>query len=183
MPSVTHEALTCSAWQLACAVGASAILCGACSKETQPPPDADQAQPAAQVVSPQAKVHELGETARSPHFELSVKNAKTCSVEPHFQPPTGVRKLGIELEITGLSDTQVPVNPFYAMLEAEDGKRFEATLAGCTPVLQATRVNSGQQASGWVTFDVPDDLRAAQLSYSPVMIGADRPTVVFSLDL
>jgi hypothetical protein len=160
------------------------LLCGtACDKQTQGPSQEQPSQPSARIVADHTKVHELGETARGPHFELSVKNVKTCSVEPHFQPPAGVRKLGVELEIAGLSDTQVPVNPFYAIVQAEDGTRFEATLAGCTPVLEATRVTAGQHASGWVTFDVPDEMRAAELSYSPVMIGAKRSAVIFSLEL
>lgn len=139
--------------------------------------------PPAQVLTTQER-YALGETAATPHFTLKLSQLKPCSVEPHFSPPRGVRKLGLLLELSGSSSVEVPVNPFYALLHNSDGDRFEATLIGCTPQLRAGRLSKGQSASGWVTFDIPDDdASPLRFSYSPVMIGAGRQEVSFQLDV
>jgi hypothetical protein len=122
-----------------------------------------------------------GESATTPHFTLEVLRTKRCSVEPHFQPPPGVEKLGVELTVSGLSQVQVPVNPFYATLRAEGGARFEATLLGCTPQLEARRVTAGQSVTGWITFDVPEGAEALEFVYSPALIGAPNDPVTFTL--
>jgi hypothetical protein len=126
--------------------------------------------------------HELGETAHSPHFNLRVESTKRCIVEPHFKPPAGVEKLGVLVHITGNSEAQVPVNPFYALLINGQGERFEATLLGCKPQLVAQQVTRGQEASGWVTFDVPEASQGLRFVYAPVVIGAERKELTFHLE-
>lgn len=127
-------------------------------------------------------VFEPGQTAETAHFSMLVHGTKRCDVEPHFQPPAGIQKFGVEVTITGLSALEVPVNPFYALLTDEKGERYEATLVGCTPQLKAQRVARGRSARGWATFQVPEASRGLKFSYSPTVIGAKRQDVLFALD-
>lgn len=157
-------------------VALAALIAGC---EQKAAPETDPGAPAQMLGLP--RKHALGETARTPHFSLQVHNTKSCSVEPHFEPPPGVRKLGVEVTVQGHSRVQVPVNPFYATLRAPGGDRFEATLLGCTPQLEARRVTAGQKVTGWVTFDVPEAAEELELIYRPALIGVGPEEVTFQL--
>jgi hypothetical protein len=134
------------------------------------------------VVGAGPVVHQPGQLASNSFFELSVHGVKTCSVEPHLQPPAGVKRLGVEVTITARSDVQVPANPFYALVLTPQGNRFEATLAGCQPVLTATRLGNGDSARGWISFDLPESLSQARFSYAPALLGAGKPELVFAIE-
>ncbi len=155
---------------------ASQGLTGCQGKDEPPQPSA------AQVVGGDIRVHELGEKASNGVFALSVLGLKTCGVEAHFQPPPGIRKLGVEVEISAVSEAEVPVNPFYGLVVDDEGDRFEPTLAGCQPVLEARRIAKGQSARGWISFDVPEDLHDARFRYAPVVIGSGTKQLEFALN-
>jgi hypothetical protein len=142
-----------------------------CSK----PSDTGSSSAPAVVVSNTGRPLALGERGDNGVFQLRVLRTKTCSVEPHFQPPAGVRKLGVEVELAAVTDAQVPANPFYAQVSDERGQRYEPTLAGCTPPLEAARLDKDEKVSGWITFDVPETLGNARFSYAPVVIGVGKP--------
>lgn len=135
----------------------------------------------AAVVGGEQAVHPLGATGSARDYTLKVLGVQDCQVEPHFAPPAGVRKLGVEVELAGVSVREVPVNPFYARIVAPSGERYEATLAGCRPGLRAGRVHEGQRLRGWLTFDVPIGIDRLQLSYEPVVLGVGREELRFDL--
>jgi Domain of unknown function (DUF4352) len=147
---------------------------------TQGTPEPSSAIPATVVGG--LTVHEVGQTATTAFYSMRVLHVTTCTVEPHLQPPAGVRRLGVEVAIEATTETKVPVNPFYALISDRNGERFEATLAGCAPVLAAAQISQGESARGWISFDVPQEMLGARLSYAPAVIGAGRPEVVFALD-
>ncbi len=155
-----------------------ALTAVACSKPAEPERSATSP---ATVVSGSQRPIAIGELGDNGIFQLKVLRTKTCSVDPPFQPPAGVRKLGVEIELTALSDAQVPANPFYALITDPRGQRYEATLAGCTPVLEAARLDKGSKTDGWVTFDVPETLGNARFSYAPVVIGVGKPEITADL--
>jgi hypothetical protein len=126
-------------------------------------------------------VHELGATASARDYTLRVLNVQDCRVAPHFAPPAGLKKLGVEVEIGGASQREVPVNPFYASLADASGERYEATLSGCSPALPAGRVVDGQSRRGWLSFDVPVSVGRLELSYEPMVLGVGREQLRFDL--
>jgi Domain of unknown function (DUF4352) len=119
---------------------------------------------------------------RNGSFELVALNTKTCTVAAPLRPAPGLEKLGVEVKITGLTEREVPVNPFYAELRDETGQRFESSLAGCGPTLPVRRVQRGETASGWLTFDVPQGVRNLQLRYAPIVVGLGRVPSIQRLD-
>jgi hypothetical protein len=156
------------------------VLLSACEQHHEDPPNLLQGQPT--IVGTAAQVYELGATAHARDYSLRVLNVQECHVAPHFAPPPGLKKLGIEVEIGGSSAREVPVNPFYAVVVASSGERYEATLAGCSPALPAGRVVEKQTQRGWLTFDVPVSVGRLELSYEPVVLGVGREQVRFDLD-
>lgn len=165
------------AWmRLALAVAAGVA---ACREERPDPPDLLGA--GAPILGASERVHELGVTASARDYTLRVLNVDACRVAPHFAPPPGVEKLGVEVEIAGVSQSEVPVNPFYASVIATSGERYEATLSGCSPALPAGRVSEGQTQRGWLTFDVPSSVGRLELSYEPVVLGVGREQLRFDL--
>ena len=163
------------------AITLMAVAAVTCSCERQS--DTQTRVQGAKVVGLEDKVYEIGETAGSRHFSLTVKNLRVCAPEPHLQPPAGVTTLGVQVEIIGNSALEVPANVFYAHLITETGTRFESTLAGCKPVLSARRLGQGDSARGWISFHVPDKYRRFEFLYQPVVIGATRQQTKFRLEL
>lgn len=157
------------------------LTCVALAMGCSKPSEGGTSPAPAVVVSNTSRPLALGERGDNGVFQLRVLRTKTCSVEPHFQPPAGVRKLGVEIELGAISEAQVPANPFYALLSDERGQRYEPTLAGCTPALEAARLEKGGELTGWITFDVPETLGNARFSYAPVVIGVGKPEL--SVDL
>jgi hypothetical protein len=149
----------------------------ACEKSK---PEESQAGGAA-LVGAEQSVYPLGSLGSARDYSLKVLAVQDCQVEPHFAPPTGVRKLGVEVEVSGLSTRDVPVNPFYARVVAPSGERYESTLAGCRPALRAGRVHDGERVRGWLTFDVPVGIDRLELSYEPVVLGVGREELRFDL--
>jgi Domain of unknown function (DUF4352) len=137
----------------------------------------DQSGPTPAVLSATLAPVRFGEEAKTPHFRVRALNWKPCAVEAHLAPPPGVRKVSVEIELTASGQAEVPSNPFYAQLADRDGRMFESTLAGCPPLLEATRLSSGQSARGWITFDIPEGTVPHSLVYQPAVIGVSPPKV------
>jgi hypothetical protein len=132
--------------------------------------------------APSAPVHGTKQFALQEDYKMRVKQVKECRVETYFRPREGNLKLGVEVEIEGLSDHEVPVNPFHALLRDSEGREYSPTLAGCTPDLRSLRLNKGESASGVVTFEVPRDAHRLTLTYSPFIVGRAKQELVFGLD-
>ena len=99
---------------------------------------------------------------------------------PH-KPKKGNIKLGVEMQIEGTADKDVPVNPFYAKVTDADGYSYTSTFGGCDPELKSVRVNKGEKARGWVTFEVPDKAKDLKLTYNPCIISTVKQEVKFDL--
>lgn len=154
----------------------------ACNRSGDGGNPAQSEQAAAELVGAGPAIHEVGQTANTAFYSLRVLHVTTCSVEPHLQPPAGVRRLGVEVLIEAKGESKVPVNPFYALVSDRNGERYEATLAGCTPVLEAAQISKGESARGWISFDVPEGMAGARLSYAPAILGGSKPEVLFTLE-
>ena len=112
---------------------------------------------------------------------MSVESVKDCVLGAPFAPKNGFVKVGVEVELTGTSATEVPVNPFYATLRADSGDTYAATLAGCVPGLLSIRLTTGHKARGFITFEVPKTARQLELKYAPLVIGPGVEELRFSM--
>lgn len=124
----------------------------------------------------------IGQFAETSYFRMRVHEQGPCLVEDYLKPAKGLRRLGVEVTLEATGAQGVPANPFYATLETREGNRFESTLAGCRPVLEAEQLQPGQSTRGWLSFDVPESEVPAQLRYEPLVLGAGRQTVLLSLE-
>lgn len=137
----------------------------------------DDSSPTPAVLSAGLAPVRFGEEAKTPYFRARVVNWKPCAIEAHLQPPPGIRKVAVEIELTATGPLEVPSNPFYALLSDKDGRLFESTLAGCPPLLEAARLRAGQSARGWISFDIPEGSVPQALVYQPAVIGVTAPKV------
>jgi hypothetical protein len=164
----------------------SAVAWTACRREPEPTPGTlvDQRSPGAgQVMGvPGGEPSGPGEMATARHYTMAFSLVKPCTVSELFRPPHGTLKLGVKVRITGTSELEVPVNPFYATAETADGASYPSTLAGCDPVLPPVRVALGKSAEGWITFDVPTDHKPLMMVYAPTLIGAGVEELRFRLE-
>jgi hypothetical protein len=120
-------------------------------------------------------------TASLPHFSMSLGQVRACAVEPYLVPKPGNIVLGIEVSVEGKGPVDVPVNALYAKLEDKNGEQYAATLAGCTPELQSTRVRNGDQAKGIISFVVPEGNGGWKFRYRPAIIGFPEEEARFDL--
>jgi hypothetical protein len=132
-------------------------------------------------LGPGPEQHAVGSQARARDYAVTVHGAAPCDVEPHLRPKAGTIKLGVEIEVEGLSEREVPANALYAALHDSENEKYSATLAGCAPVLRASRVNAGKRARGLVTFDVPEGVRGLVMTYEPFIVGSATQKLEFSL--
>ena len=181
MRTTTTAVLTCGALVLG--------LAPACDKSEQA---ADAAAPAgSQSAAPSSLVlaapqdgkrfRAVGETARARDYTLVVKNVKECTVEEYFKAKKGNLKLGVQVLIQGTGDREVPVNPFYAKLTDSEGYPYNSTFGGCSPELQAVRIKKGDQAQGWITFELSQKATGLKLEFAPFVLGTGKQTVRFDL--
>ena len=172
---------------LACGSCLSSGLAACDKKSLDPAPAAAPARPSALVAEPGPamlpanSVHKLGETAQAPDFKVTLENVKECKVKYYFQPKKGNVKLGAEVVIEGTAERQIPVNPFYAKVTDADGDSYASTFAGCEPELKSSQVSKGQDARGWISFELPERASGLKLSYAPFVIGRGKQEVTFDL--
>lgn len=112
---------------------------------------------------------------------MTVHGVGPCTVEPHFRPKAGTIKFGVDVEITSSSQREVPANPLYARLVDSEKETYSATLAGCAPVLTATRLHAGEHARGTITFDVPETAHGLVMTYAPFIVGSGTQQLEFAL--
>lgn len=136
----------------------------------------------AAIVSSAPPPARFGEKSTTPYFDIQVLNSKPCAVETHFATVPGLRKVAVEIELRALGASEIPANPFYALLRDRDGRLYESTLAGCPPLLPATRLVNGQSARGWVTFDIPEGVAPHSLVYQPAVLGVAPPRAELLLE-
>jgi hypothetical protein len=144
-------------------------------------PSPDPTVPA--VVGKDSRTVPAAALATLPHFTMSLGQIKPCAVEPYLNPTSGQIVLGIEVTLVGTSSVEVPVNSLYAKLEGDGGESYEATLAGCAPALQSTRVRNGDRVHGVISFVVPDGHSAWKLHYHPAVIGFPDEEARFDLGM
>ncbi len=173
----------------------TALIAGAllaCKKKTPPTTDPGTGTGAGPTptVTPTApptpsfdssKLYKVGETAKAPDFTMAIENVKECKVPYYFKAKKGNIKLGVEVQIEGSADKDVPVNPFYAKVTDGDGYSYTSTFGGCDPELKSVRVNKGEKAKGWITFEVPQKASNLKLTYNPFIVSTVKQEVKFDL--
>jgi hypothetical protein len=128
----------------------------------------------------------VGERAEAPDYALEVESVRECKPTYHFSKPRPENFwLGIELVVESTSDTRVWASPFHAKLVDAEGVSYRFSMVStrdCDPGLMAGELDKHQRAVGWVIFEVPQDARAFELLYNPMLTGEPQ-LVRFELGL
>jgi hypothetical protein len=83
--------------------------------------------------------------------------------------------------ITGTADKQVPVNPFYGKLTDAQGDTYTSTFAGCEPELKSRQLARGDEARGFISFEIPEKASGLKFTYAPFIIGGGKQDTTFDL--
>lgn len=137
--------------------------------------------PESPTLAPVAAAHAVGERAEARDYFMTLLRVTSCEVEPHFRPPTGRIKLGLEVLIEARGTREVPTNPFLATLRDAEARDYQADIAGCTPTLRADRLARPDQARGFITFEVPSDTTGLVMSYAPFVVGVGPEALTFAV--
>jgi hypothetical protein len=137
--------------------------------------------PQAPALALSAAPFALGERAEARDYFLTLVRVTPCAVEPHFSPAAGRVKLGLDVLIEAKNAREVPSNPFLARLRDAQTRDYGADLAGCTPTLRADRLSGSERASGFITFELPEDATGLVMTYSPFVVGVGLEELSFAL--
>lgn len=174
-----------------------AILLASCEQQTQ---ESDASRSAASTLSDPARggprlsttletpplhpptLHPIGQRAVARDYAMQVISVGSCEVEAHFEPDAGKIKLGVLVELEGLSQREVPANPFLAKLRDADAREYKADPAGCTPTLSAGRVSRGGKRRGFISFQIPATASGLEFVYAPFVVGSGEQKLRFDLN-
>jgi hypothetical protein len=123
----------------------------------------------------------MGELGRAHDYVMSVDSVKDCATDEVTSGKKPRSAMGVEVDIQGTSDLQIPANVFYATAEDANGDRYVATLTGCEPGLPALLVTRGHSAHGFITFEVPKLSRNIEVHYAPPVVGRGTEELRFSV--
>ncbi len=163
-------------WALALTLTVSA--CVGCSRSKDAPSAASR-EPAP-ATRPGARLA-VGETANTGDYRLTLKAVSRCAPPAHFAATTKSVRLGVLVTLVNASSGNLPLNPFYGHLEDAEGGRYALALAGCEPPLTARLLQPGEEAEGWLSFDVPVGSSALDFVYSPLTLRGDSPESRFGV--
>ena len=124
------------------------------------------------------KSFSIGERAEVPELAVTVEDTKQCPVENLKQ---GNFVLGVELSVEGRSATEIHFNPFHCKLRGADGSTYTPTFRGCNPRLRDHRLGTGERQTGWVSFELPAQVKDLELVCSQAVMG--QPDRVLEFDL
>lgn len=142
-------------------------------------PDAAPAEPASSAsIGP---LHQVGEKVSAPDFRIVVKAIKECKARRYYRPSAANMWLGVRLRVNGTSAREVRVNRFDTTLEDAAGHVYHPTLGVCEPELPNARLNQGDHAHGWITFEVPRAASGLTFRFDALVIGAGHERLRFAV--
>jgi hypothetical protein len=161
------------------------LSCSACEKSAEPEAQGmtspfDPERPEDRLAPPPER-SPLGTWAALDDYRMRVLSTQDCEVEEYFAPAPGHKKIGVLVEIEGRTRNHVPVNALHAALTDSNNRTYQPTLAGCRPALPAGRLQQGEKAQGYVTFEIPASSSGLRFQYDPVIIG--RASAILRFDL
>lgn len=172
-----HPARARAFWLLLLA--AAPLSAAACNRERAAPTKGQEPDDAWSIDSPFSD-HELldprAESSSFSHadFSLGAKRKEACAAKAPFLPAPGQERISVLVELEAKGQRAVPTSPLAFSLLDRQGRRYGVTLAGCKPGLPAGVVSSGKRVTGYLAFDVPENVDEWELVFEPFLVGRPR---------
>jgi hypothetical protein len=130
------------------------------------------------------KLFKVGETADAENYKLTLISVAECKPKGYTtRPKKGNIYLGAEVLVESKADRTLFVSPVHGKVVDADGITINHKFvykSSCEPKLAAsTRLEKGEKAKGFLTFEVGKDAKGLKLSYTPGLYKAQ--TVKFDL--
>lgn len=161
------------------APGASASASASASPPEASVPEA--APPEDASVPSLGVLHQVGERVRTPYFEVIVKAVKECKARRYYRPNASDMWLGVRIRVEGKSAREVRITRFKTTLKDAAGHIYRPTLGVCEPELPNARLNQGDHAHGWITFEVPRATSSLTFRLDAFVIGAGHERLRFAV--
>jgi len=166
---------------------AALLACKKKEKKEEPvAAPAPSAAPAPEPKKPEVtdKLFKVGETAEAENYKLTLISVAECKPKGYTtRPKKGNIYLGAEVLVESKADRTLFVSPVHGKVVDADGITINHKFvykSSCEPKLAAsTRLEKGEKAKGFLTFEVPKDAKGLKLSYTPGLYKAQ--TVKFDL--
>jgi hypothetical protein len=97
-----------------------------------------------------------------------------------LKPAAGKRWVAVDVTITNTAQEEVPYNPFYFKVKAADNTEVNITIGGQEPGLKSGKLAPGDSVRGWVTFEMPEGVEPASMTYEIISLG-NTGRIVFDL--
>lgn len=100
----------------------------------------------------------LGQTVKVPGQKVVVDKVETWNSDSFMQPDPGNEYLTVYMEIEATGETWV--QPITSKIKATDNTTYDPIfVVSRDPALDSGPLAKGQKVAGWVTFEVPSNLR------------------------
>jgi hypothetical protein len=131
------------------------------------------------AVPTQASGAKVGETARGQGYAVTMHEFVDPAPAGRFSSPKpGFRWVAFDVTVENTGTAQISFNPFYFTIKGTDNREYSQAFGGMEPSLNSGQHQPGEATRGWVTFEVPEGLPLATLTYDPTF-GKSR--VLFDL--
>jgi Domain of unknown function (DUF4352) len=131
------------------------------------------------AVPTQASGAKAGDTAQGQGFAVTLHEVVDPAPDGSFsKPKAGMRWVAFDVTVQNTGTQSLSYNPFYFKLKGTDNREYTLAFGGNEPSLNSGDHAPGEATRGWVTFEVPEALALATLTYDPTF-GKSR--VVFDL--
>jgi hypothetical protein len=127
-----------------------------------------------------AKVFNVGDTATSLDYKITVSQVEECKPKYYFsKPKKGNIWLGVEVTVESTTDKNFFANTGQVKVIDGDGVAHNPTYQttkNCDPKFNGTQLAKGEKAKGWVLFELPSTANGLKLSYNPTLFGPPQTT-------
>lgn len=131
------------------------------------------------------KTYKVGEEATQLDYKLKVSEIKEC--KPRYYEKNALKKAGnmlltVEVTLESISDKQFSAGTYNMKIVDSEGLTYKYSYKGsCEPRLNATSLNKGEKAKGWVTFEVAEKATGLKFAYDHPSFLGPKQNVKFDL--
>jgi hypothetical protein len=135
---------------------------------TPRPPTATTRPPTATIAPTPATQPKVGETAQGQGFAVTIHEKVDPAPPGQFvAPAAGARWVAFDVSVANTGAAQIDYNPGFFKLKSVDNREYNLAFGGPEPTLSFGKQQPGDISRGWVTFEVPEGIGLATLTYDP----------------
>jgi hypothetical protein len=135
---------------------------------TPRPPTSTPRPPTATLAPTPATLPKVGDTGQGQGFAVTLHEKVDPAAPGRFNgPAAGARWVAFDVSVANTGTAQIDYNPNFFRLKSVDNREYDLAFGGPEPNLSYGKQQPGDTSRGWVTFEVPEGVGLATLTYDP----------------